>query len=817
MRSRDWVPALSLALSLAALVALEGFSQRIAHTLERDSRNFLAADYRVQGWRPLTDEVWKGVATERARGDTAVRTDFIATAELGNGDPVTANVSAIAGPYPFYGAWRTEPQLSVEDLRTTPRLLADSSLESRGAKVGDAIRIGAITFTLAGFLREEPQTVASAFATGPRLIIHESWAQKTALLGPGSRAFRQLLVRSSLPEAQFRAQFRAAVPDPHWRLITPDKANRQASGILQRIRGFLSFVLLSGLFLGGVGVFMTFRSRFLARLPEYLTLRCLGMKSGELLRQTLREALGLAASAWIPGVALGFGLEHLVAQYAHTVLDIQLANASFTEPALLALIVAVLLVGLAVMLPLREILRVPVQQAFRENAAQASGLTRHDAGFAALTALTITLLVARSFKLAAIFLGSLSIATLIMGLLGLALLKLAESNVVERPFTLRHATLSFARMRGSSLLLIVTTGLGLFLLCSVLFVGHALRKQIDFSNRLGVPNIFLLGLTESDLPAAREMLPRVNFVPVMQSRLAAIKGEPVQATSDTGGGDEENEFYRTREYVITKRTGLAEGERVLQGATDVFGPAREGLVRVSLEQRFADGLNLHVGDTLQLELAGVQLPAEIRSLRKVDWFNLRPNFYLVVNADDVSGAPFNYVGIDRAPIDQLPALQRSISRRFPGVTALDGDSIAKRLLKLLDQLSVSVSALGSFALGSCAFVFVGLVLSRRQQKLGEFSLFRCLGVSVQRLHQFLAIEFFVSGLAAGLIALVCALGATAALCRFVLDVPLEMPATHLWLGPLAALPLLTSFGGWIMMRSTLQGSALSLFRAADEA
>lgn len=807
-------------LSLAALVALETFSRRIGQTIERDSRNFLAADYRIQAWRPFDDQVLPALEEEQSRGDVAFRTDFLAAIELPNGESVTGNVAAIEGDYPFYGPWRTEPEgLTVAKLAAEPSLLADASLRAKDLKVGDRVRLGKLTLRFAGYLLEEPQTVASAFSTGPRLVIHRKFAAGTGLLGPGARAFRQLLVRTPLPTEVFRAKIRAKAPDPHLRIITPERANRQASNMLERMRGFLSLVLLSGLFLSGAGIFMMFRSRYLAQLPEFLTLRCLGMRSRQILSAALRESLGVAIAGWVPGAALGALAERMIAGYARTRLDIALADASPLLPALLALLVALGLVGLATILPLREILRVPVQAAFRQSDARTEGLSVRDAFYAGLAAVALTLAVARSFQLGFSFLGGLGGASLGLALVAWLLSRGLTALPLRSRFAWRQAALSFARQPGPSLLLVLTTGLCLYFLGLVLLLGNSLRRQVDFSGRMGVPNLFLIGVTENDRDGITKLLSNVSFVPVVQARITEIRGEAVQEVTDRVEGEHDAEqFYRTREYFVTRRTSLAEGERVLRGnyGTDPFGPAIEGVVRASLEAKFADSIGLAVGDRFRFEIGGVALEAEVRSYRKVDWFNLRPNFFIAFHEDDLQGAPFGYVGLYRAAPERLVETQREVSRRFPAVTAMDGDSIARRLLKILDQISLSVFSVSLFTGGSCLFVFAGMLISRRQQKLRELSLLKCLGAPSALLHRLLLAESLVAGFVASLTAFVCAWATAAVVCRFVLDIPLEVPGASLAGGLLGLWPLIAAAGGWVLSKGLLAQSASGLFRAAEE-
>src|SRR5262249_37787299 len=62
--------------------------------------------------------------------------------------------------------------------------------------VGDQIAIGQATFTIRGVLAKEPGRGMGGFSLGPRILIDYDDVPSTGLLGFGSRAQRQLLVKA---------------------------------------------------------------------------------------------------------------------------------------------------------------------------------------------------------------------------------------------------------------------------------------------------------------------------------------------------------------------------------------------------------------------------------------------------------------------------------------------------------------------------------------------------------------------------------------------------------------------------------------------
>ena len=807
---------LSLALGVAALVALQNFSNRIEATIRRDSKALLAADFQVQAWRDFDDSVRLATAEESARGDTVLQSDFVSALRFARSggaldESITVSVRAIEGDaYPFYGVWKSDPQIAIKDLKASPEIVLDSSFRGRGFKVGDTVRLGKLDLKVRAFLEQEPQTVAGAFSLGPRVVLHLKWAEQTGLMVRGARVFRQLLIRSSLESEAFKKKFRNIAPDPHWRLITPEHANRQAERIMGRMRGFLSFVGLTALFLGGVGLFMIFRSQFLLRLPQFLTLRCLGVSKSALYAYALMNAVGVGALGWLGGVALGLGIESWLAHAAHGAFNMDLAAVNPAGPIVLGAALATITVLLAVLVPMGEILRVPVAQAIRDDETQSSGFSVRDGAWTLLVTVIVTALVGRDIKMSLMFLLGVALATLLLLGFGELFSRSFWQFARHRSLVVRHAAMGLVRRRSRSQLLVVCLGLSLFLLESVLMIGSSLRSQLNVAGRLGVPNIFLIGISDANREQIKSLVSDVTTVPITQSRLVELDGKAIAQDSSVAE-DEAERFYQTREYFITRRSGIEEGERLLQGVS-AFGDPKEGVVRASLEEHFADQVGLKVGSPFKLEIAGVTLSAEVRSLRKVDWFNLKPNFYIVVCDDDIRDAPMDYVGFARVPVEQIPEVQNKVSRALPQVTVLDGESIARRLLTLLNQLSFSVLAMSVFTMGSCFFVFVGMILSRRSELLKDIALWKCLGLREKNLQRILVGETFLTACIGSLAASVASLLVVSALCKFALDIPFEVPPIALFFVALGFAPTMAGIGVSVLMRSWIRQPAAELIR-----
>jgi putative ABC transport system permease protein len=813
---------LSLVLGVTALVALDLFSRRIGTTVARDSKNVLAADFRVQSWRPFDKRVLGALAKDFSESRVVKQVDV--TSSLRRGDEVvTASFRGLEGSgYPFYGPLVLEPVQSIRDLEQSGGIWVDKSLRARGWAVGDRIEIGAVTAQVQGFIVEEPQALASAFAPGVRVLLPLHLLEKSGLMGRGSRVFHQLLIRSDEKSSEFKRRFRAQVPDPHWRLITPERANNQAQRVLSRMESFLALVGLVAILLSGIGLYTVFRSFLVERLPQFLTLRCLGFRSQDLYLYGLRSLLPLLAGSWLLGLALGFGTEKALAAWAASSLGVSLSDVEPWSALLISFCVTLVTSLVAVFLPLRESLRVPVSEVLRDTELTGSKVNRLEMGLALVTVLALARVVSSSTELTLIFVGLFCAAAVLLSSLSWLLGGWLQTWARGPRILPVLGALQFARRGARSHLMVVALGLGLFLIQSVILLGGTLRDQVDLSKRSGIPNLYLLNLSNEERQWIESRESRAQFFPITQARLLSINGKPVADLArpepdENEEGEADNEGYsRTREYFVTARSELGLGEKVVAGkeflGEPMFDDASQKLVRVSIEEEFAERRGLPVGSIFVLEIAGVELKAVVQSHRRVDWGNFRPNFFIVAHPEDLEGAPFDFVATLRVDdAGEREELQKTIVGQFPHIAVLDGESISRRLSTLMNQLALSVLGVSVFAFFSGVLVFLGILLSKRRELRADLSLWKCLGLRPRQLQRILLGELLWTALVATALAALCS-----ALGSWVLGWGVFDMSPRLWSWESTVLvvvaPVFLVGLAWLLIRPLLRVSGAELFR-----
>jgi putative ABC transport system permease protein len=212
---------LSVAVGVAALVGVRGFSESFRRTLTTEARALMAGDLSARIFRePTAGENKKllDVAAHNGAAQTTWVTEMLSMASVPP-DPVPLLVSLKAvdpDEYPFYGAALLQPQTTLQQaLAGDSAVVADEFLIRLNARVGQTLRVGGVNFKITAVLKQEPDRMMAGAGLGPRVMISRASLDKTGLIALGSRASERLLMKfpASADAASIRKQVESALPD----------------------------------------------------------------------------------------------------------------------------------------------------------------------------------------------------------------------------------------------------------------------------------------------------------------------------------------------------------------------------------------------------------------------------------------------------------------------------------------------------------------------------------------------------------------------------------------------------------------------------
>src|SRR5215469_2579293 len=168
---------LSVAVGVAALVGVRGFSQSFRRTLLSEARSLMAGDLSARIFHQPTAGQQKKIAAINQQFGGAESTWVVETLSMASvpPDPVPLLITLKAvdpSQYPFYGEAQLEPKMPLRQaLQGDSAVVADEFLVRLNAHVGQTLRLGGRNFQIVAVLKQEPDRMSAGAGLGPRVMI----------------------------------------------------------------------------------------------------------------------------------------------------------------------------------------------------------------------------------------------------------------------------------------------------------------------------------------------------------------------------------------------------------------------------------------------------------------------------------------------------------------------------------------------------------------------------------------------------------------------------------------------------------------------
>ncbi len=799
----------SVALGVAVLIGTGALSEAMERTLEAEGRALLGGDLEVRSHDPFPAAIDEELAKLRREDAQLLRTvEMLSMVSWATTTSVRlCSVKAVEAGYPLYGQLATRPPEAAGQFGRGPGLLVAPALALQlGVKPGDRLKAGRSTLPVLGELATEPDTVAEPFRLGPRLLMRMAELPATGLMAPGSRAtYRALLrlpagVEPEIAEARLKA---LAGDRGDLDLTTAKQGPETTRRLVGRLRTFLELAGLCMLLLACIGTAAAIHTYVQQRLDSLAVLRCLGLTGPRLLGMMLFQTLAVALTGCVPGILGGIALARGLPLLLEGVLPFELQASP--GPAVLAQALAMsLAVTLAfALVPLWRLRGLPAARIFRRQVeagthAGSGSLTTRRTALALAGCAALLVWWPQDESLATVqFLAGFGAAFAGLLLSARLALHLLRSLPAARSFELRHALANLHRPGNQSTSVVVAIGLGVFLTLSMRLLGESMLHEIDTGTRQSAPNLFVIDIQPDQAGGVTGLLtrsghPAEEMVPLVRSRLERVAGRTIRSLYPDPSTAP---WWVTRDYWLTYRDRLGAAEELLEGRF-WKGPAVPGATpEISLEERTAERLGVGLGDSLALDVQGLEITAKVTSLRRVRWTSMRPNFFIVFQPGVLERAPHTYFAVTRVTeLARRVELTRDLVRLHPNLTIIDFTDAAGMVRRVLDRIGWAVWLVAGLCLGGGGLVLGASVLLTRRHRLHEMALLKLLGASRPRLLRILTAEYALLGALAGAVGGAAALTVTRYLALRTLEVSIPAPLASATLAVLVTAGFVTVCG-----------------------
>lgn len=753
----------AIVLSVASVLSLSLFSERLQGALTERSAAFLAADSQLRSSQPIDDSWLTAAHSEQLHTAQQVSTRSMA---FGQQAMSLVDLRAVNDAYPLKGTVKIAdaPFGVAKDTDTLPQpgnAWIDSRLfQTLSLSLGERIEIGNTELTVTRVLAEIPDAGFSLFSTDPIVLINMQDLDATGVTGPGSRVtYKAYFAGSEDALSAYYDWLRPQLDDEihRWQSVEDDDSPIGRS-VARAERYFLLASLLA-IILAAVSIAVAAQRYSQRHFDPVAIMKTLGASKQMIRRIYVLQIMFIALLGIVIGVVAGLLIQQLVVTALADRVDVSL-DMWHWRPLAIAVFTGAVCAILFSLYPLLRLFSVPPLRVLRRDLD--SGLSSRGIQFAAAGSAIFLLMWAYSRDVTISLILFASGAVLVAGLLlvtfGLIALgrKLGQGSM--GPWQLAWARIRRRAMDNSVQL--ISFAITIMLLLVVLVMRNDMVAEWRAQLPSGTPNYFLINITDEQKPAlaqhfAEEDVEIETFYPVVRGRFVAVNEERVntEVTKEDNEGPREGRDGLGREANLTWSNTLQHENRVVAGTWqgDVDTVPEDGIYPVSVEKEVATRLNIQLDDVLTFNIGSEEVQARVTSLREVNWQTMQPNFFFVLSPQAMQNFRPTYITSFYLPQERKRDLT-GLLQPFASVTLFDVDARINQLRDIVDQVSLAVEFILVLVLAAGSLVLMAQVQASMDERQQELAILRTLGAKGKLIRYSVVFEFVIIGLVAGLMA-----------------------------------------------------------------
>ncbi|NOJ02149.1 ABC transporter permease [Vibrio splendidus] len=764
-----WPVSIALTLIIACVFALSALAERMEQVIVKQGKDALTADSVFISANPIPQPLLDLTQVEQLKSSQLTR---FSTMAFSDNSMQLVTVKAVESNYPLRGEMILEGADNVSSNHVAPgELWLDERIFAQlEVEIGDNVTIGDADLTITGRITQEPGLSFNPFQQMPAVLIHTSDIEASGAIQPGSRVSFRLFLNGDDTKLKAAQDSVELTPSDRWR--TQDSASR-TNDMFESTTQYLSLTVAIVVIMAATTLVLTCQHYVASRRKTIAMLKSLGASKQWIIKWLFVQVSLLVAIGAVLGITIGVGLEFLLRIPLGDLLPTPLPSYGI-EPVILAILSSILIGVPALGIPLIGLVNTSaisvIQSSHQSNESYKKYLLL-------LVPIIPMMLMYGDNLLVWIVLAGIACLFLVLAIVSTLVLRL-----VGKLPTSTSMRLALSRINRTPLATGIQFGslaLSLMLLSIIWLVRSDLLSDWQQTLPENAPNAFALNIASYEKDSYLETIDaneveRTQAFPIIRGRLTTINGVEAAKYSDTS---QETDAL-SREINFTWGDSLPEYNEVLEGSwTQEQG--------VSVESDVAEQLGLKIGDELSFTINSQNVSAKVNSIRKVEWREMKPNFYFIFTPDVLSSIPSTWLVSFRLE-EQHNQMLNELSRNHPTVSLMDIRKMGSKIQELLKQIVWSITVLA--ALGVVAgllliFTLLRLSLSQRQQ---EISLYRTLGASKKRILNTIWCEYGLMALVAGSIAAMGSELSVAGVMNFGFELE---PSLHpmLWI----ALPVLT--------------------------
>jgi putative ABC transport system permease protein len=761
-----------VALSIVTLISLNGFSDSVRTSMQKDAKKLNAADIIIHSHYDLSPAVIDAVARlEAANEIKAARVwEFYSMVRpQNNQEALLAKLKVIQAGYPFYGKVVLKSGRDFSRALTKGSVIvAPALLDRLKLDVGDQLNIGNAILKISDVVLTEPDQPVNFFFLGPRIFISADDLSRLDLLTKRSRVTYNYLIKvfdqSRIDTIANR--LRAVVDEELERVDTFQTARSGVNRFFDNLLFFLSFIGIFTLLLAGVGI----QSALIALLKENEKTIAIMKTIGATSRFFSRHYIFILSILGLGGTTLGL-VGGLFLQKALNVLFVGFVPRNVQlhiswQAVLQGLCLGVLVVGLYSFIPLYRLKDIKPVAVFRKEAipVQKGWPFYLISGLLFIFFLMLVFWQVQDIKTALYFVGGVILLVIITALLAGTVLYILKRLKVKF-LVVRQAIRGLYRPKNATKPIIITLTASLTVIFSIYQIEQNLDAAFIQSYPADAPNLFFLDILPDQMERFSDTLDmKAQYYPIIRARILTINGEKINRQKERRRRSDN----LARTFNLTYRNYLLEDEKIVKGSrlhNDDWGD-----LQVSVMDTVAKIKDMQIGDRITFNIQGVPLQARISSIRTRTRESIRPFFYFVFPEQTLREAPQTIFTAVKVPRNRIAVIQAKIAANFPNISAIDVTETLKIFTQVMKKLSLIVRFFALFSIVAGVLIILSSVLATRFARIQEAVYYKILGAKSAFVAAVFTLENLFLGLVSAFLALVLSQTCSWIICSHVFEI-----------------------------------------------
>ena len=535
-RSRLFLFISSIILGIAALVAIYSFEYNLRKDIDSQAKSLLGADLVIETNKTVKEEakpLLRSLGKERSEERAFASMIYFPK----NQGTRLVNVRALSGEYPYYGEIETSPAAASRTFRLGKSALVDKTLMLQfDVKPGDSIKIGELTFLIAGVLNKAPGQTSFNASVAPIVYIPLTFLEETGLSQKGSRITYNFYYKFQedvdVGRLVKKLEPRLEKAELDYETIESRKENTGRS--FEDLTEFLALVGFIALLLGCIGVASAIHIYIREKINTIAVLRCLGASSWQAFLIYLIQIMGIGLIGSMIGALLGTLIQQflpmVLGDFLPVKITVAISWAAIAQGILLGLIISILFA----LLPLVSVRNISPLNTLRLS-FQESSLFKDPVKWLVYFIIVLfvfgfTYLQMGSLKKTVLFTSGVLGGFVVLAALAFAMMWLARRFFPSSwSYLWRQGFANLFRPNNQTLILVVSIGLGTAFICTLFFVQGILINRVTLSSSKNQPNMVLFDIQTNQKQSVADLtrsmnLPVLQEVPIVNMRMTEIKG-----------------------------------------------------------------------------------------------------------------------------------------------------------------------------------------------------------------------------------------------------------------------------------------------------